>query len=189
MEKRDQGGNRAREFTGFDFYQKRRYAKRKNRIGAFSKSRRIQQKQEHNGFLPIKRAVMKHDEFIGRVQHLAQLGSRGDAERATWATFQTLGERLEGGEAKDFASQLPPVLAAYALSGCPGIGERFSVQEFFRRVSDREGRDVQQAIQHARAVVEVLQKAISPGEIDDICAQLPSEYGQLFPSCQKFKCE
>ena len=57
---------------------------------------------------------MKHDEFIGKVQHLARLGSRGDAERATWATLQTLGERLAGGEAKELASQLPPVLAAYA---------------------------------------------------------------------------
>lgn len=132
---------------------------------------------------------MKHDEFIGRVQHLAQLGSRGDAERASWATLQTLGERLAGGEAKDFASQLPPVLAAYALSGLPGIGERFSVQEFFRRVSDREGVDVQRAIQHARAVIEVLQEAISQGEINDICAQLPSEYSQLFQSCKKFQCE
>jgi uncharacterized protein (DUF2267 family) len=132
---------------------------------------------------------MKHDEFIGRVQHLAQLSSRGDAERATWATLQTLGERLAGGEAKDFASQLPPVLAAYALSGYAGLGERFSVQEFFQRVSDREGEDVPRAAHHARAVIEVLQEAITKGEIDDICAQLPSEYNQLFQTCKKFKGE
>ena len=51
---------------------------------------------------------MKHDEFIGRVQHYARLASRGDAERATRATLETLGERLAGGEPKDLASQLPP---------------------------------------------------------------------------------
>ena len=130
---------------------------------------------------------MKHDEFIGQVQHRARLGSRGDAERATWATLQTLGERLAGGEAKDFASQLPPVLAEYALSGCAGAGERFSVGEFFQRVSNREGVDVPRAAHHARAVIEVVQEAISKGEIDDICAQLPSEYNQLFQACNKFK--
>ena len=67
---------------------------------------------------------MKHDEFIGQVQHRARLGSRGDAERATWATLQTLGERLAGGEAKDFASQLPPVLLSMH---CLGALERASV--------------------------------------------------------------
>jgi uncharacterized protein (DUF2267 family) len=123
---------------------------------------------------------MKHDEFIGKVQHLAQLGSRGDAERAAWATLQTLGERLAGGEAKDLASQLPPVLAAYALSGYAGIGARFSLNEFFLLISDREGVDLPRAAHHARAVIEVLQEAISKGEIDDIRAQLPDEYNQLF---------
>lgn len=125
---------------------------------------------------------MKHDEFIGKVQHSARLSSRGDAERATWATLQTLGERLGGGEAKDFASQLPPQLAAYALSGLAGLGERFSVNEFYLRVSDREGVDLPKAIYHAQAVIEVLQEAISPGEINDIRAQLPKEYDGLFGS-------
>jgi uncharacterized protein (DUF2267 family) len=123
---------------------------------------------------------MKHDEFIGKVQHLARLSSRGDAERATWATLQTLGERLAGGEAKDFASQLPPVLAAYALSGYAGIGARFSLNDFFQIVSEREGADLLQATEHARAVIEVLQEAISQGEVEDIRAQLPDEYKQLF---------
>ena len=125
---------------------------------------------------------MKHDEFIGQVQHRARLRSRGDAERATWATLQTLGERLAGGEAKDFASQLPPVLAKYALSGQAGAGEHFSVDEFFRRVSDREGVDLPKAVFHACVVISVLQEALSQGEIDDIRAQLPPEYDRLFES-------
>lgn len=123
---------------------------------------------------------MKHDEFIGQVQHRARLSSRGDAERATSATLETLGERLAGGEAKDFASQLPPHLAKYALSGLAGMGERYTLDEFYRRVSDREGVDLPKAIFHARAVIEVLQEAISPGEIKDIRAQLPAEYNNLF---------
>jgi uncharacterized protein (DUF2267 family) len=40
---------------------------------------------------------MKHDEFIGQVQHRARLSSRGATERATRATLET----LAGGEAKE----------------------------------------------------------------------------------------
>jgi uncharacterized protein (DUF2267 family) len=123
---------------------------------------------------------MKHDEFIGKVQHQARLSSRGDAERATWATLQTLGERLAGGEVKDFASQLSPQLAQYALSGLAGMGERFSLDEFFARVSDREGVELPQAIHHARAVISVLEEAISKGEMNDIRSQLPHEFNRLF---------
>ena len=50
---------------------------------------------------------MKHDEFIGQVQHRARLSSRGAAERATRATLEPLAERLAGGEADDLAAQLP----------------------------------------------------------------------------------
>jgi uncharacterized protein (DUF2267 family) len=124
--------------------------------------------------------MMKHDEFIGQVQHRARLSSRGDAERATLATLRTLGERLAGGEAKDFASQLPPQLAEYALSGQAGAGERFSVDAFFQRVSDREGVDLPKAIFHAKAVISVLQEALTKGEVNDIRAQLPAEYSRLF---------
>jgi len=50
---------------------------------------------------------IRYDEFLGQVQNRAQLRSRGAAERVTCATLQTLGERLAGGEAKDFAFQFP----------------------------------------------------------------------------------
>jgi uncharacterized protein (DUF2267 family) len=37
---------------------------------------------------------MQHDEFIGQVQNRAKLPSRGEAEGATRATLETLGERI-----------------------------------------------------------------------------------------------
>jgi uncharacterized protein (DUF2267 family) len=123
---------------------------------------------------------MKHDEFIGRVQHYARLASRGDAERATRATLETLGERLAGGEPKDLASQLPPEIGAHLLHGFAGAGERFSLDEFYRRVSEREGEDLPKAAFHARAVIRVLNEAVSKGEINDILAQLPPEFDRFF---------
>lgn len=123
---------------------------------------------------------MKHDEFIGQVQHRARLGSRGEAERATRATLETLAERLAGGEAKDLAAQLPLEIGEHLRGQWSAIGERFSLDEFFRRVSLREGVDLPEAVFHARAVIEVLSKAVSKGEMDDVRAQLPAEFDRLF---------
>jgi len=123
---------------------------------------------------------MKHDEFIGQVQHRARLSSRGDAEIAARATLETLAERLAGGEANDLASQLPRGLAEYLRTGLAGEGVHFSMEEFFHRVSEREGVDLPKAIYHARAVIAVLYEAVSPGEMADVRAQLPAEFSRLF---------
>lgn len=123
---------------------------------------------------------MRHDEFLAQVQRRAQLPSRDDADRATYATLETLGERLTGDEAKDLAAQLPPELARYTLSTGRGTGESFPIDEFFRRVSNRERVNLSDATLHANAVMNVLQEVVSPGEINDIRSQLPSEYNRLF---------
>ena len=47
---------------------------------------------------------MKHDEFIGHVQHGARLASRGAAERATRAALETLRERVPDGLADNLAA-------------------------------------------------------------------------------------
>ena len=122
---------------------------------------------------------MKHDEFIGQVQHRARLSSRGAAERATRATLETLAERLSGGEAKDLAAQLPPEIGEHLRGSWSAIGDRFSLDEFFKRVSRREGTDLPDAVFHARVVIEVLREAVSKGEMDDIRAQLPAEFDRL----------
>ena len=50
---------------------------------------------------------MDHDSFIGEVQNRAELASRGEALSATRATLETLGERLQEGQATNLAAQLP----------------------------------------------------------------------------------
>src|SRR6266516_6909857 len=122
---------------------------------------------------------MKHDEFIGRVQHYARLASRGDAERATRATLETLGERLAGGEPKDLAAQLPPEIAQYLQQAYTGIQEKFSLDEFFWRVSQREGVDLTESTYHARIVIALLSEVVTMGEIEDIRAQLPEDFAKL----------
>lgn len=121
---------------------------------------------------------MEYHEFLGQVQHRARLGSFEEATRATRATLETLGERLFGGEAGNLASQLPLEIGRFLLE--PTKKESFDVDEFFQRVSIREGADLPEAIFHARMVIDVLTEAVSPGLMAKVKAQLPSDYNKLF---------
>ena len=123
---------------------------------------------------------MRYDEFLGHVQHRARLGSRGEAERATRATLETLAERLVGGEAHDLASQLPAELAHSLQLPDAGIGAKLTLDEFFELVSEREGVELEEATLHARVVIGVLTEAVSMGEIKDVRVQLPAAFAQLF---------
>lgn len=121
---------------------------------------------------------MKYHEFLGQVQHRARLASLEEATRATRATLETLGERLYGGEAGNLAAQLPEEIGLYLRRG--GGGESFDLDEFFGRVSLREGTDLPAAVFHARAVMDVLKEAVSPGLLRKVLDQLPEEYDRLF---------
>jgi uncharacterized protein (DUF2267 family) len=123
---------------------------------------------------------MRYDEFIGQVQNRARLSSTEEAVKAIRATLETLAERLAGGEPKDLASQLPEEIGVYLHHERAGSGERFSLDEFFKRVSEREGVDLPASIYHARVVIEVLSEAVSRGQMNDVRAQLPEEYDRLF---------
>ncbi len=124
--------------------------------------------------------MMKYQEFIKEVQERGHMASRESAEEAARATLRTLAERLAGGEPHDLASQLPEELAEHVRYDEEQKSDPFSLEEFFRRVAEKEGADEPDAVYHARAVMEVLQEAITKGEINDIRSQLPPEYAPLF---------
>lgn len=121
---------------------------------------------------------MKYDSIIKEVMDRARLSSREQAREATHATMEILGERLFGGEAEDLAAQLPEELARSLTSSGPK--ENFGLQEFLRRLGEREGIEAEQAEEHAKAVFTVLQEMVSTGELTDIRSQLPDEYERLF---------
>ena len=123
---------------------------------------------------------MQFDEFVGEVQHLARLGSTGNTMRAIAATLETLGERLHGNEAENLGAQLPYALAAYLRLAREK--EAFDLDEFFHRIAEREGAavDLPDAAHHARAVMAVLEQAVTAGEWADARAQLPDEWNPLF---------
>ncbi len=123
---------------------------------------------------------MDYHHFIDQVQARAHLASSDEALKATRATLETLGERLQGGEPGDLASQLPSEIKSFL--GEEGKGENFGLEEFLDRVTRREGIEKPAARSHARAVLSVVQEAVSEGELEDVRGQLPREYDPLFDS-------
>lgn len=119
---------------------------------------------------------MKEHEIVAAVRKTAGLADAEHATVATRATLSVLGQRLAGNEPADLAAQLPPAIAE-ALPAAGG-GERFGVEEFYRRVADAEGRGCTQdaAREHARAVIATVKQGVTAGEFDDLVSQLPSEY-------------
>ncbi len=122
---------------------------------------------------------MRHDEFIGEVQHRAKLPSRGDAERATRATLETLGERL--GAPDNLAAQLPPEIGRHLTASTEKF-DRLTLNEFLDRIGEKSGADAPQAVFHARAVVDVMRDAVGDGTIRKAVDQLPEEFTTLFES-------
>lgn len=123
---------------------------------------------------------MQFNEFLGKVQDRARLESLDGAMRATRATLNTLAERLRGNEPTDLAAQLPGEIGEHLQAEGAGAGERFGIDEFVRRVSEREGGHADDSIHHAQVVLGVLAEAVSRGEMRDVRQQLPEEYDKLF---------
>jgi uncharacterized protein (DUF2267 family) len=122
---------------------------------------------------------MDYAHFVDAVRERGGFESRDEADLATTATLATLGERLKGNEPFHLGAQLPPDLADAVAT--EGPGERFGIEEFYRRVAVREGSRYSDGMvrEHARAVMATLASAVTPGEWEDVMAQLPKEYGEL----------
>lgn len=122
---------------------------------------------------------MQHDEFIGRVQDRAPLNSRGAAETATRATLETLAERVDDGLAQNVGAQFPPEIGRHLQSANT---ERFEINDFWSRVAERETAGVEkpQAAFHARAVLSVVDKAVTGDQLERVKEQLTPEFSDLF---------
>ena len=127
---------------------------------------------------------MQYPEFLRRVEQQIDATqpityTQRAAEQAITATIETLSERLTGGEARDLAAQLPEELQA-SLQRAAEEAEDLSLEEFYQRVAEREGVDIETAREDASAVMTVLGLAATPDELDDVMAQLPAEFNILF---------
>lgn len=121
---------------------------------------------------------MKTETFYRRVMLETGRADLEDARRATAAVFHALRDRLTPREADQVAAQLPGELKALWKAG-EIAGRRpakMNRNEFYERIrkevalaSTKEARSV------TSAVFAALQDQLSPGETDDILAQLPKD--------------
>jgi uncharacterized protein (DUF2267 family) len=126
---------------------------------------------------------MQHDQFIGQVQQRARLSSRGEAERATRAVLETLGDRIPEGLADNLAAQLPQEVGDHLrrteILGGAGTGIRFGLDEFVSRVSERSGFDGPKSAFVSRAVCEVVEEAVQGGVMNKVREDLPGDLQAL----------
>ena len=123
---------------------------------------------------------MQHDQFVGQVQHRAELASRGQAETAIRAVLETLAERLQPAAAAHIAAQLPSEIAIHLAT--TREFEHLPIETFYRYVAQKERVRVDEAALHVAAVFETLHDALTPGAVRKLEAQLPREYRELLES-------
>ncbi len=122
---------------------------------------------------------MEYNQFIQEVKTRAHLDNEAQALNAIESTLNTLAERILKTEADDLAAQLPREIGAYLIAG--EYARRFDLEDFYYKVSLRESVGQPLAMMHARAVLSVVEQAVSPGELRDVLAELPEEdYLSLF---------
>lgn len=127
---------------------------------------------------------MDNNEFIDAVARRAGTSSE-QATAIARATLRTLAERIDGGEARDLAAQLPEELRAYTFTPSE-TGDRFGLDIFVQRVSGRAEVDGALAKSGIRAVFDTIREAVTPGEYDDVITQLPAEFWEITEPVAQF---
>lgn len=123
---------------------------------------------------------MRYDRFVGLVQNRARLATADEALSAIHATLDTLAERILPEEAQALAAQLPEEIAR--LLGGPRTqrAEDCTLEEFWRRVAEKERCDEPNAAFHFRCVLGVVKQAVSEREGPRVPSELPASFQSLF---------
>jgi uncharacterized protein (DUF2267 family) len=131
----------------------------------------------------IERTVQKTNQWIADLERELGTESRADAWRALRAYLQVLRDRLTLDEGAQLAAQLPQLLRGVFYEGFdPGhqpepIRDR---ETFLARLAERaQLEDPAEAARAAAAATRVLRRHITPGEVDDVLAQLPSDIREV----------
>jgi uncharacterized protein (DUF2267 family) len=119
----------------------------------------------------------RYERFLTTIRQRTGL-DRDHAERAAMATQQTLAERVPKAQVRELAEDLPDPLRFW-LQDATDRPEEFPIEEFVRRVAEREEVDAETAARHARAAMHALARIAPAHEIDDLVDELPHEYEPL----------
>jgi putative drug exporter of the RND superfamily len=131
-------------------------------------------------WLPGRRIrTQSHDEFLEHVVSRSDL-SRPEAARAGNAVLTTLAERISRKERRVLALYLPKQLRP-VIKGGRMRREEFPLDEFERRVAERQGVSTESARESTRAVMSALAAVVARGEMDYLRAQLSADYEAVLP--------
>lgn len=122
---------------------------------------------------------MRYDEIIERLMETAGIEDEDSAERLALTVLEVLAERITRTERDNLAAQLPDGLKA-PLEETRQDRRPFQLEEFYNRVRARADLGFPAAVSGSKAMVAVLQEAVTAGEIDDIRQELGSDFAELF---------
>jgi uncharacterized protein (DUF2267 family) len=131
----------------------------------------------------IERSVHKTNEWLKEMAAELGIDDRDDAWRLLRAYLQVLRDELTVDEAAQLAAQLPTVLRGAFYEGFDPGHQPARLRhrdEFLARFAERaQLSDPDEAARAVAAATRVLRRHITPGEVDDVLAQLPTEVREL----------
>jgi uncharacterized protein (DUF2267 family) len=126
---------------------------------------------------------MKTEAFYRMVREASAEQHREEVERGTAAVFHALRDRLTKEEASQLAAQLPePLKAVWSAGECSGRRPTELDRNAFYAHVMREARlaSTREARWMTLAVFAALKEQLSPGEAEDVMAQLPKDLKEVW---------
>ena len=141
----------------------------------------------HTTLSVFQNTLHKSEEWLHDIMALLEWDDQHDAYKALRAVLQTLRDRLSVEEATDLSAQLPMLLRGLFFEGWnpsrTPIRMR-TVDEFVARVDPHlpssGSANYIEPEEITRAVLKVMVKHVSRGEIEDIVHSLPAPLRELF---------
>ena len=139
------------------------------------------------GLETFDRTLHKTNQWLAEVLDELGYGDRGVAYHAVRAVLHTLRDALPPAEVTDLAAQLPLLLKGVFFDGWSGRRAAEPPREpaaFLAEVAARYDGPSQPPDSEAltRAVLAVLRRHVSDGEISDVMHVLPQKLGDLWPA-------
>jgi uncharacterized protein (DUF2267 family) len=135
----------------------------------------------------VERNVHKTNEWLADLADELGTQDRAKAWRVLRAYLHLLRQRLTIEEAAQLAAQLPDMLRGVFYEGFDPTHEPEKVRDrdqFLTRLAERAGlADPAEAELAVTAATRVLCNHVSPGEMEDVQAQLPKEIREVLAQC------
>lgn len=126
---------------------------------------------------------MQYPEFIHEAKAKLSVDTEQDVLDITRAFLHTLTQHLAGNAADNLGAQLPAPLLDMIREISPeerDQGERFKLTEFYERVADKLGVDIETGTRYTQQFMQVLGPMVTQSELHKIQITLSEDYAPLF---------